>query len=123
AVSIRTRSRRKCMGSVSGPARRACRVPRPMLDIDAILRPWWVDIAERHGPLSLFDVHTHIGFNDPDGFKQSPEELMRVMEAADARAVVFPMHEPDGYPAANDVAIAAAASSDGRLRAFCRIDP
>jgi uncharacterized protein len=94
-----------------------------MLDIDAILRPWWDDIVVRHGPLSLFDVHTHIGANDPDGFKQSPEELLRVMAAADARAVVFPMHEPDGYPAANDVAIAAASSSDGRLEAFCRIDP
>jgi predicted TIM-barrel fold metal-dependent hydrolase len=94
-----------------------------MLDIDAILRPWWDDIAERHGPLALYDVHTHIGSNDPDGFKQSPEQLMRVMAAADARAVVFPMHEPDGYPAANDVALAAAAASGGRLAAFCRIDP
>jgi predicted TIM-barrel fold metal-dependent hydrolase len=94
-----------------------------MLDIDAILRPWWDDIASRHGPLSLFDVHTHIGANDPDGFKQSPEELLRVMAAAGARAVVFPMHEPDGYRGANDVAIAAASASGGRLEAFCRIDP
>ena len=45
-----------------------------------------------------------------------------VMARADARAVVFPMHEPDGYPAPNDVAIAAAAASD-RLVAFCRLDP
>ena len=94
-----------------------------MLDIDAILRPWWDDVLERHGPIGLYDVHTHIGQNDPDGFKQTPEELMEVMERADARAVVFPMHEPDGYPGPNDVAIAAAAGSDGRLSAFCRIDP
>jgi predicted TIM-barrel fold metal-dependent hydrolase len=94
-----------------------------MLDIDAILRPWWDDVVERHGPLSLFDVHTHIGANDPDGFKQSPEELIRILEGADARAVVFPMHEPDGYSGPNDVALAAAAASGGRLEAFCRIDP
>jgi predicted TIM-barrel fold metal-dependent hydrolase len=94
-----------------------------MLDIDAMLRPWWDDVLKRHGPLSLFDVHTHIGQNDPDGMKQSPAELMAAMEYADARAAVFPMHEPDGYPAANDVALAAAAQSDGRLVAFCRIDP
>src|SRR5436853_5973422 len=94
-----------------------------MLDVDAILRPWWDDVQRRHGPLSLFDVHTHIGQNDPDGMKQTPEELMRAMSAAGARAVVFPMHEPDGYPGANDAAIAAAAGSGGRLMAFCRIDP
>ena len=45
------------------------------------------------------------------------------MARADARAVVFPMHEPAGYPGPNDVAIAAAAASDGRLVSFCRLDP
>ncbi len=33
------------------------------------------------------------------------------------------MHEPDGYPAANDMVAAEAAASDGRLFAFCRLDP
>ena len=33
------------------------------------------------------------------------------------------MHEPDGYPGPNDVAIAAAAASGGRLVSFCRLDP
>src|SRR3954452_17275331 len=94
-----------------------------LLDIDAILRPWWDSIVEAHGPLELFDAHTHIGSNDPDGFKQSPAELIDVMARADARAVVFPMHEPDGYPGPNDVAIAAARESDGRLVSFCRLDP
>src|SRR3954467_6114093 len=94
-----------------------------MLDIDAILHPWWDSILAAHGPLSLFDAHTHIGANDPDGMKQSPQELMDVMERADARAVVFPMHEPDGYPGPNDVAIEAAAASGGRLVSFCRLDP
>src|SRR4051812_39399152 len=94
-----------------------------LLDIDAILRPWWDSIQDAHGPFSLFDAHTHIGANDPDGMKQSPAELMEAMTHADARAVVFPMHEPDGYPGPNDAAIAAAAASDGRLVSFCRLDP
>ncbi|RKQ91813.1 putative TIM-barrel fold metal-dependent hydrolase [Solirubrobacter pauli] len=93
-----------------------------MLDIDAILRPWWDSIQTAHGPLELYDAHTHIGQNDPDGFRQTPEELVDVMTRADARAVTFPMHEPGGYREANDVAIAAAAASD-RLEAFCRLDP
>jgi predicted TIM-barrel fold metal-dependent hydrolase len=94
-----------------------------MLDIDAILRPWWDSVQAAHGPLELFDAHTHIGANDPDGFKQTPEELMGVMERAGARATVFPMHEPEGYPGPNDIAIAAAAASGGRLVSFCRLDP
>jgi predicted TIM-barrel fold metal-dependent hydrolase len=94
-----------------------------MVDIDVVNRPFWEHLLERHGPLDLFDVHTHIGQNDPDGFKQTPEELLRVMDYAGARAAVFPMHEPDGYPRANDVAIAAAEASGGRLFAFARIDP
>lgn len=93
-----------------------------MLDIDAILRPWWDGIQAAHGPLELYDAHTHIGQNDPDGFKQTPQELIGVLEGADAHAVTFPMHEPDGYRGPNDAAIAAAAGSD-RLEAFCRLDP
>ena len=53
-----------------------------MLDIDAILRPWYESIEAAHGPFSLFDAHTHIGANDPDGFKQTPEELIDVMSRA-----------------------------------------
>src|SRR3954451_16691005 len=89
------------------------------LDIDAILRPWWDSIQAAHGPFELFDAHTHIGQNDPDGMKQTPAELIEVMTGADARAVVFPMHEPDGYPGPNDAAIAAAQASAGRLVLFC----
>jgi predicted TIM-barrel fold metal-dependent hydrolase len=94
-----------------------------MLDIDAILRPWWDQVVADCGPLDLFDAHTHIGANDPDGFRQTPEQLLEVLTHADARAVVFPMHEPDGYPPANDRVLEAAAASDGRLVAFCRVDP
>jgi predicted TIM-barrel fold metal-dependent hydrolase len=94
-----------------------------MFDVDATIRPWWDSLVAGTGEIALHDAHTHIGANDPDGFRQSPEELMAVLERAGARAVVFPMHEPDGYPAANDVAIAAARDSGGRLHAFCRVDP
>lgn len=94
-----------------------------MVDVDDLLRPFWDSIQRAHGPFSLFDAHTHIGSNDPDGMKQSPAELLGALARAGARAAVFPMHEPDGYPGPNDTAIAAAAESDGRLVAFCRLDP
>jgi len=87
------------------------------------MRPWWDRIVADCGPLPLFDAHTHIGADDPDGYRQSPAELMATMENADARAVVFAMHEPAGYPAANDRVLEAAEASAGRLVAFCRVDP
>jgi predicted TIM-barrel fold metal-dependent hydrolase len=84
----------------------------------------WLDAIEREtGPLALFDAHTHFGRNDPDGYRLEPEDLRSMMERAGVRAVCFPMHEPGGYPPANDEALAAAAESGGRLVSFCRVDP
>jgi predicted TIM-barrel fold metal-dependent hydrolase len=94
-----------------------------MLDVDAILRPHLDRLAEAVGGLSLLDAHTHVGANDPDGFKQTPEQLLAALAGAGARGVVFPMHEPDGYRAANDFVLDAAARSGGRVVAFCRVDP
>jgi uncharacterized protein len=91
--------------------------------IDAAMRPWLERIVQDTGPLELYDAHTHIGRNDPDGYKQTPEELLAALEPAGARGVVFPMHEPDGYAAANDAALAAAAAHPDRLVAFCRVSP
>jgi hypothetical protein len=71
----------------------------------------------------LFDAHTHVGQNDPDTFRQSPDELLGFLRAADARALVFAMHEPDGYAAANDAILEAVASSGGTLSALCRVQP
>jgi uncharacterized protein len=94
-----------------------------MLDVDAILRPWWDRMRADLGDPALFDAHTHVGDSDPDGARQTPEQLLDALEPVRARAVVFPMHEPDGYPAANDRVLEAAHDSGGRLVAFCRLDP
>ena len=90
----------------------------------AELLPLWLDaiVAEVPG-LSFFDAHTHTGSGDPDGFRSSASELLASLDPIGARAVVFTMHEPEGYRAANDRVLAEAAASDGRLVAFCRLDP
>jgi len=90
---------------------------------DSFVLPWLADLRERAGGIEPFDAHTHIGQNDPDGFSCTVEELTAALEVAGARAAVFPMHEPDGYPRANDAVIEDAARSEGRLTAFCRLDP
>ena len=93
------------------------------VDVDAILRPWLDALMEAAAWPALFDAHTHVGQNDPDGFRQTPAELLRALERADARALVFAMHEPDGYRAANDAVLEAVAAADGRLHALCRVQP
>jgi predicted TIM-barrel fold metal-dependent hydrolase len=95
------------------------------MDVRAALQPW-IDVIHHQLPdLELFDAHTHLGENDPDGMRQSPDELVEVLTVAEARGCfVFPMHEPDGYPAANDMVLAAAAEApDGLLVPFCRVNP
>jgi predicted TIM-barrel fold metal-dependent hydrolase len=94
-----------------------------MSEIDVTMRPWLERIVQDTGPLELFDAHTHIGSNDPDGYRQTPEQLLDALGQVGARGVVFPMHEPDGYRAANDAALAAAAARPERLVAFCRVSP
>jgi predicted TIM-barrel fold metal-dependent hydrolase len=90
---------------------------------DTLILPFLERLREELPELQLFDVHTHIGSNDPDGFSCHADELVPALERAGARAAVFPMHEPDGYRAANDTVIAEAAASGGRLVPFCRLDP
>jgi predicted TIM-barrel fold metal-dependent hydrolase len=71
-----------------------------------------------------FDAHTHIGHNDPDGYEADPWEIVEGLDAAgQQRALLFAMHEPDGYRVPNDVVLKACAESGGRLVALGRIDP
>lgn len=90
---------------------------------DDLLAPWYEQTMALVGTLKPFDAHTHIGVNDPDTFTCSAHELLAALDTTGSRAVVFPMHEPGGYPPANDHVIATAAASGGRLVAFCRVDP
>src|SRR5919202_2150083 len=94
-----------------------------MVDVEGVLQPYYDRLLADVGPLDLFDAHTHIGANDPDGFRQTPEQLLEALARAGARGVVFPMHEPDGYRAANDAVIEAAAGSGGRVVPYCRVNP
>jgi predicted TIM-barrel fold metal-dependent hydrolase len=71
-----------------------------------------------------FDAHTHIGHHDPDGFEADPEDLIEALDVAgQERALVFAMHEPDGYRKPNAWVLRAAAESGGRLVPLGRIDP
>lgn len=91
--------------------------------IDELLTPHHEALMEAAARPRLFDAHTHIGANDPDGVRQTEAQLIAALPRPDARALVFPMHEPAGYPPANDAVLEAAARSAGRLLALCRVDP
>ncbi|MDQ3850767.1 MAG: hypothetical protein M3296_09175, partial [Actinomycetota bacterium] len=71
-----------------------------------------------------FDAHTHIGQNDPDGMRGTLDGLLAALDdAGHERALVFAMHEPDGYGPANDAVLEAARDSGGRLSALVRVSP
>lgn len=90
---------------------------------DDLIRPWFDHALGSVPGAELFDLHVHIGQNDPDGYTLSPAELVAELEGVGARGAVFPMQEPAGYRSANDRVLEAAAASDGRLVPFCRLDP
>jgi uncharacterized protein len=90
---------------------------------DTGLLPWYQRMREEVPVDEVIDAHTHIGSNDPDGYRCSRQELVEYLDHVNARAIVFPMHEPDGYSAANDMVVAESAASGGRLFPFCRLDP
>ena len=94
------------------------------MDLVETLAPWTAIVTDQVPDLRLFDAHTHVGYNDPDGMHQSPEELTDALRQADAvGAFMFPIHEPDGYPGPNDMVLEAAERSDGLLVPFCRVNP
>ncbi len=76
------------------------------------------------GDADWFDAHTHMGANDPDGVKGTPSEILAGLDdAGHQHALLFAMHEPAGYPPANDAVLEACAASGGRLVALARVDP
>ena len=84
-----------------------------MVDLGVLLRAWTEIVLDQVPGVELFDAHTHIGENDPDGMRQSADELLSALERARAKgAFVFPFHEPDGYRTANDAVIAAVSSAE-----------
>ncbi len=90
---------------------------------DALYVPL-LDHALRGRTLDFFDAHTHLGQNDPDGRKATPEEIVAGLDrGGQRRALIFAMEEPGGYPGPNDAAIAAARTYPDRLVALARIDP
>ena len=78
----------------------------------------------QHGA-EWFDAHTHIGDNDPNGSTATVEDkiIAGFHQPRHRRAMVFAMHEPDGYAPANDRVLRAAADSDGRLVPLARVSP
>jgi uncharacterized protein len=93
-------------------------------DFDSRLAPVYADGRDVLDGAAWFDAHTHIGHNDPDGRTATAEEIIAGLDqAGHQRALVFPMHEPDGYAPANDMVIAAAAASGGRLMPLARVSP
>ena len=92
---------------------------------DDLLAELHADEVERLPAGTLwFDAHTHMGHNDPDGFEADPEEIVAGLDrAGQDRALIFAMHEPTGYPRANDQVLEACFASGGRLEALARIDP
>ena len=46
------------------------------MDLFDALRPWADVVLDQVPGVELFDAHTHLGQNDPDGMKQTAEELL-----------------------------------------------
>ncbi|MCW3040587.1 MAG: hypothetical protein JWM31_2492 [Solirubrobacterales bacterium] len=87
-------------------------------------RPLEAFLREDTQGLVWRDAHLHIGQNDPDGVKGTLAEILGGLDAAGhASGLVYPMHEPGGYPPANDMIAEQVAASGGRLRWLLRVDP
>jgi predicted TIM-barrel fold metal-dependent hydrolase len=93
-------------------------------DADPALRRLLTAARAGLAPEDWFDAHTHLGQNDPDGRRATAEEILDGLDAAGhRRALIFAMHEPDGYRDANDAVLAACAASEGRLLPLARVSP
>ena len=63
---------------------------------DELLLPWLRDLIGQLPGVRLFDAHTHLGGNDPEGWRCVPDELVEAVALVDSRAAVFPLMGPDG---------------------------
>jgi hypothetical protein len=89
---------------------------------DHLVQPWYDRLLEQLPAGPVLDAHTHLG--DRDSVSATVEELCTALESARARALVFPLSEPDGsYRAANEACLDVARRSDGRLTALARVVP
>jgi uncharacterized protein len=89
-----------------------------------LIRPYYEHARAPFDDLQWFDAHTHVGHNDPDGLEADPPDLLEAMDVAGhQRALLFPLHEPDGYVEANDRVLEAQAQHDGRFSVLGRVDP
>ncbi|SDG55985.1 Predicted metal-dependent hydrolase, TIM-barrel fold [Lentzea fradiae] len=82
---------------------------------DDLVWPWWEALRV---DCPLFDIHTHVGVNDPSGFSATADDVRAALSRLDAGAAVFPLTEPDGYRDANDAVL-----KEAPLVPFCRVAP
>src|SRR5215218_9949107 len=90
---------------------------------DHLILPWHTAVRELVPGVESFDIHTHTGWKDPDGFALTAPRLIEALELTGGRAACFTLADPDGYRGANDRILAETAESDGRLVPFLRLDP
>jgi uncharacterized protein len=90
---------------------------------DHLILPWYTGVRDLVPGIEPFDIHTHTGWKDPDGFALTAPRLIEALELTGARAAVFTLADPDGYTSANDRILGEAAESGGRLVPFLRVDP
>ena len=94
-----------------------------MTDVDAELRPWFDRLGPTSRGLELYDAHTHVGRNDPDGMKQEPEELLAGLAAVDARGHRLPDARARRLPARQRRRARGRRGVRQALVAFCRVNP
>lgn len=89
---------------------------------DHLVQPWYDRLLADLPDVPRLDVHTHLG--DSDSVTATHEELVTALDAARARALVFPLSEPDSsYRHANAACLASARRSEGRMTALVRVVP
>ena len=57
-----------------------------------MIKPWTDVVLEQVPGIEVFDAHTHLGQNDPDGMRQTPQELLAGLELAGARGEIGRAH-------------------------------